>query len=548
MRLASGLVLFAYVATHLLNHAFGLVSLATAEAARLWFVGFWRSAPIGALLYAAFIVHIALACAALYERRTLRMPKLEWARLLLGLSIPFLLAAHYTGTQIAGELYGQDDPYARVAWSLWSRDRGLMPLLLTVAAWAHGCFGVHLVLRHRPWYRRQFHFVFAAACLLPALGLLGFVAMAREITLRMADPAWYATQIAGVEVVTGMQKAVLDWITDGLYAGFALLLGTLVAARAWRERRERRSGASVELRYPDTVVRVPRGWSVLEASRAHGIPHLSLCGGRARCSTCRVRLEGPADHCPPPSAIEQRTLKRIGAPAGVRLACQLRPTGDLRVTPLLPASGAPAGRQTHFGAVLGEERQLVILFIDLRRWTGLAQQQLPFDLVYVLEQYFEAVGDAVLDAGGVPNQFIGDSVMAIFGLECSQSDACRQALQAARGIATRLDTLGARLLAEFGLTLDFGIGIHAGRAAVGAVGYHDTRTLSAVGDAVNTASRLQELTKALQVRLVISEPVARGAGIATAGLAAQDVRIRGRTGLLRVYAIATPQELHAPVT
>jgi adenylate cyclase len=281
------------------------------------------------------------------------------------------------------------------------------------------------------------------------------------------------------------------------------------------------------------VVRVPLGWSVLEASRANGIPHLSLCGGRARCSTCRVRVtdhgaKGLASGLPPPTAAERRTLKRIGAAADVRLACQLRPQADAAVTPLLRADHRSA-------AAFGMEREVVILFIDLRRWTGLAEKQLPYDLVYVLNEYFAAVGDAVREAGGVPNQFIGDSVMAIFGLETGEAEGCRQALAAARGIEGRMRQLNARLEREFGHSLGFGIGIHAGRAAVGEVGYRETRTLSAVGDAVNTASRLQELTKEYGVRLVISERV----GLDMASAPSRDLAIRGRRASLRIYPIAS---------
>jgi len=538
LRLASGVVLFAYVATHLLNHTAGLVSLDAAEAGRAWFLGFWRSLPVGLLLYAAFAVHIALALEALYQRRTFRMPALEAARLILGLSLPYLLAEHYAGTQLAHVLFGQDDRYAHIAGSLWAKGASPRILLLITLAWSHGCLGLHLVLRHRPAYRRAFAYWFGAALLLPVLGFLGYVSMGREIAQHAADAAWLAARTAGVNAVSATQAGTLDGIGDLFTLAFYALLGGVGLLRAWRAWREQQSGGFITLAYPEATVHAPRGWSVLEASRAHGIPHLSMCGGRARCSTCRIRVEGPGGHSPRPAAMERRTLKRIGAPADVRLACQLRPTGDLRVIPLLPAmrsDGAATGGQ--FGAQFGIERDLVILFIDLRRWTSLSEQQLPFDLVYVLEQYFELVGGAVRNAGGVPNQFIGDSVMAIFGLEVAQEAACRQALIAAREIEVRLKSFSERLRDEFGQGLDFGIGLHAGRAAVGSVGYQDTRTLSAVGDAVNTASRLQELTKTRAAHLVLSEPVARGAGLDVGQLAAEDVSIRGRASLLRIYAV-----------
>lgn len=134
LRLVSGLTLFAYLATHLANHAAGLISLEAAEAARLAFLQFWRSVPASVALYAAFAVHIGLAFMALYERHTLRMPAAEFLRLALGFGIPFLLVSHFTGTRLAYELYGRDDPYARVVWALWTDDRGLQQLLRCVNA------------------------------------------------------------------------------------------------------------------------------------------------------------------------------------------------------------------------------------------------------------------------------------------------------------------------------------------------------------------------------------------------------------------------------
>jgi adenylate cyclase len=526
LRLASGLVLFVYLASHLANHAAGLISLDTAEGARLAFLAFWRALPATAALYAAFAVHIGLAFMALYERHSLRMPAAELLRLSLGFAIPFLLVAHFTGTRVAFELYGRDDPYARVVWALWTGDRGLQQLVLITIAWAHGCLGLHFLLRYRAFYRSWSHVFFAAAVLMPALGLLGFHAMAAELEAR--DVMVFST-------LDQSQVTVLDAVRHGLLVLFGTLLAGVLAARAVRAWHERRRGLTIALRYPHGVVHVPRGWSVLEASRANGIPHLSLCGGRARCSTCRVLIEGSAASLPPPRADEARTLARVGAQAGVRLACQLRPTGDIAVTPLLrPAQPRP----DEFGV----ERDLVILFIDLRRWTGLAEQQLPHDLVYVQELFFEAVGDAVREAGGVPNQFIGDSVMAIFGAEGESSEAARQALAAARGIDQRMRALNERIAREFGHRLGFGIGIHAGAAALGEVGYRDTRTLSAVGDTVNTASRLQELTKHYGVPLVISERVALAAGLDVSRFEAKELAIRGRASPLTVYALASVAE------
>lgn len=518
-------MLFAYVTTHLLNHALGLVSLAAAEAGRDLFVAFWRSMPATAAFYGALLLHFALALAALYERHTLRMPALELARIALGFAIPLLLAMHMVQTRLAWELTGIEDDYTRITASMWAARFTPRQLAMIAIVWLHGCIGLHLAFRHRAGWRRWLPSMLVAATLLPALAFTGYLAMAREASALpqpLRGPSGH--------------EATLQLATDIVfYLPLALLAATLAARwaqDAWARWRHR----LVRITYPGQVVEVPEGTSVLEASRAAGIPHMSMCGGRARCSTCRIEVKSGASQLPPPGPEEAATLARIGAPPAVRLACQLRPHAAVEVRPLASVRIGPAPFEPWGGTA---ERDVVVLFADLRRWTGLAEKHLPFDLVYVLDQYFEAVGDAVREAGGFPNQFIGDSVMALFGLDTDPATAARQALAAAEAIERRMLALNDSLAAEFRRPLDFGIGIHAGTAAIGTVGYRQTRTLSAVGDAVNTASRLQELTKALQVRVVVSEVVLQRAGRASEGWQRHDLEIRGREGRLSVYALAT---------
>ncbi|HEY0823463.1 MAG TPA: adenylate/guanylate cyclase domain-containing protein [Ramlibacter sp.] len=530
MRLASGGVLLFYVFTHLLNHSLGLVSLAAAEAGRQVFIGFWRSLPVTAVFYGALLLHFGLALYALYQRRSLAMSMSEALRLVLGFLVPFLLAQHFTQTRVVHELYDIDDSYRRNVTAMWNGGSSLKQMLLITVAWMHGCLGIHLAFRHRAGYRRWQTTFIVLGTVLPVLAATGYLAMARELSY----------EVPWMDGLDARQLGVLQRTSEAIaQATLALLLATLLV-RAVRNLWARRQGGIVRIRYPERTVEVPRGWSVLEASRDNGIPHLSVCGGRARCSTCRIHVEETAAELPPPSADEQRTLARIGALPGVRLACQLRPQADVRVRPLLSvATGTRAFEP--LGSAM--EREVVVLFADLRRWTGLSEDQLPFDLVYVLDRYFEAVGDAVREAGGIPNQFIGDSVMALFGIDTDLPTAARQALAAAARIEQRMEALNDTLVHEFGRRLDFGIGIHAGMAAVGTVGYRETRTLTAVGDAVNTASRLQELTKQFGARLVVSEDVLRHGGRDHGDLVPHEIDVRGRRGRLTVYALpAIPRE------
>src|SRR5207245_860822 len=134
------------------------------------------------------------------------------------------------------------------------------------------------------------------------------------------------------------EPATLGRAECTIHFSFAGALALTLLARAGRRAYTRRWRA-IRIRYPGgREVLVPIGFSILEASRFAQLPHASVCGGRGRCSTCRVQILFGGDGIPAPSADELRVLERVGAPPGVRLACQARPTGDVAVRPLLPAT------------------------------------------------------------------------------------------------------------------------------------------------------------------------------------------------------------------
>ena len=531
LRWASGVVMWTYVALHLLNHAAGLVSLDTAETLRRLVHGLWGTLPGTVLLYGAVAVHLGVAAVAVWQRRSLRMPAVEAVRLALGLCLPLLLAAHFSGTRWAHDMWGVEPSYARIVRALWTPESITLQLLLLTAAWAHGCLGLHLALRLRAGWRRWQPALLTGAVLLPVLAALGLLSMAREMA---------ASGLPASPGPSPQASQALRQLTDALRGWWVIALAALLALRwAWDAVRQWLGRGPLTLRYPDRAVQVPRGFSVLEASRAHGIDHLSLCGGRARCSTCRVRVQAPEGALPPPRRDERLTLQRVHAPPDVRLACQLRPRADITVTPLFQAAGSGGSASA---SRAGQEREVAVLFVDLRRWSGLAERQWPFDLAWVLDQYFARVGAAVRDSGGLANQFIGDSVMALFGLETDLPTACRQAVQAAALIEQRMESWSDTFQAQFGQPLDFGMGLHAGRAAVGRVGYEDTTTFTAVGEVVNTASRLQDYSKVAEARLVLSLDAARLAGVAQALGTPVQVQVRGRSQPLDVLHVRRPSQ------
>ncbi len=540
LRSATGLVLFAYVLTHLLNHALGLVSLAAQEAGRVWFLALWRTPAGTTALYGSLVIHMALAFLRLYQRRSLKMPAWEMAQLLLGLAIPPLLVEHILGTRLAFELFDVRDNYFYVQLVIWTLSplNGIMQAGVLLIAWLHGCIGLHFWLRIRPWYGRVVPYLYAAALLIPLLALLGFAQAAREVADFAENPDRLQAALGAIRIPGPEAIAALVQIRNGILIGFAALLAGVLLARRIRAGLERRRGI-VRVTYPNgrTVVCTP-GFTLLEISRTFGIPHASVCGGRGRCSTCRVRVNVGLEGQPPASPEELRVLRRVGAPPTVRLACQLHPVGELSVTPLLPPHAAPRdalGRPRHHE---GEERVIAILFADLRAFTHFAEHRLPYDVVFVLNRYFSALGHAVEAAGGRVDKFIGDGVMALFGIEEGPERACRGALAAARAIVGELGELNRSLAPELREPLRIGIGIHVGSAIVGEMGYARATSLTAIGDAVNTASRLEAMTKEYQAQLVISEEVARYAGLEPIAYPRHEIMIRGREAPLAILVVA----------
>jgi len=538
-RLVTGLILLTYLATHLLNHALGLISLDAMEAGRLWFLALWRN-PLGtAALYTSLLTHFSLALWSLYQRRHLRLPLWEALQLTLGLSIPPLLSLHFVGTRMSHEWFGVEDSYSLLVLTLWHSSPwdGLKQATLITVAWLHGSIGFHFWLRLRPWYRRFAPTFLGCALLLPVLGLLGFTQAGHEVDNLVArEPNWIAQVVQRSKVPPRSQREPLYRLDDAIVVTYALAVVLTLLARVARDVFERRS--RIRITYPDgREVQVPRGFSVLEASRFAGIAHASVCGGRGRCSTCRIRVSEGFLKQPPPSAGEQKVLQRIGAPPNVRLACQLRPVEDISVTPLVPANANASDGYAQPSYLAGQERTIAVLFADLRTFTGIAEQKLPYDLVFLLNSYFETVGESISRAGGLVDKFIGDGVMALFGVESGPAEGCRQALAAAMRMVEQVKALSQALADELAEPLKIGVGIHCGPAVVGRMGYGPSIHLTAIGDTVNVASRLQDLTKEFSCHLVISEEVAQQAGLNVSAFPRHEITVRNRREALAIFVV-----------
>jgi adenylate cyclase len=549
VRLVSGVVMFAYLLSHYLNHALGNISLEALAVGVYLHVAFWQFLPVTILFYASCLVHTALGIWAVYERRQFRWKAIEPLQLALGLSVPMMIIAHIIGIRLGQTLFGHERLYPQVLFLywIWAPHKIWLMLAVMTIAWVHGCIGLYLWLRMRAFYKRAAPFLLAAAVLIPTLSMLGFYQSGRMV-IDSDSAEWRAETQSERQIGTRAEAQVLDSITDYFLYGYFGLIGIALLARGARAIHERRRGM-INLSYGNgRTVRVPRGLSVLEASLRNNVPHASVCGGRARCSTCRIRIIGDHSALPEPSQREAFVLGRVGTPdPSIRLACQLRPDCDLSFFQLfLPHTMSTDGHESN-PTRIGQERYLVSLFVDMRGSTKLAEKRLPFDTVFIVNRFLGAVSQAVIESGGRPNQFVGDGMLALFGLAAGRQQACRQALQAAALIGANIDELNRFLEHDLREPIRFGIGINGGEVIVGDIGYRDHMVFTALGDPVNVAARLQDMTKSLACELVVSDEVRETAGLAEDALPAQEVAIRGRNEPMIVRTVTDARTLSALV-
>jgi adenylate cyclase len=549
LRLAAGLIMLCYLTLHLSMHALGNVSFEAMQWGTRIHDFIWHSAPGTIALYGAFAIHFTLALYALYARRSFRMGAGELVRLLLGFSIVPLLLHHFVAGRYVYSAFDVTRRYDVVLTVYFSFVPfwGWRQVTVLIIAWTHGCLGVHYWLRARSYYHKFAPVLLAAATLLPVLAVLGLWQGTRQVLAQwQLHPEWLQMTVRDGHVRDPSVNGPSWNLEVQLYWIYVALLALVFVAWGVRWLVERRRGL-IKIAYPGgRIVRVPVGYAVLDASRRAHIPHAAICGGRGRCTTCRIRVLRGVDTLPQPSASEQALLSRLHAGPSVRLACQLRPRSDTAVLPLLPPDiGASESHRRYYSEVSDIERFVAIMFVDIRRSTALVEKRLPYDVVFLLNHFFDAVAGAVVDTGGMPNQFVGDGMMAIFGIHASPREACSQALVSAQLIHSRLADMNRTLADELPEPIAIGVGLHAGNVILGELGYRDRFLLTAIGDSVHVAARLQELTKDYGCQLVVSDIVAATAGVEMSGFPVREVSVRGRAEPLAVRVVGAMNELVA---
>ncbi len=307
---------------------------------------------------------------------------------------------------------------------------------------------------------------------------------------------------------------------------------------------------------PDNVaIDCAKGETVLEAGRRAHLPIAHACGGKAKCSTCRIWILDGAEACPKKETLERELTGRLALTDDIRLACQLRPTGDITFRRLvLDETDLRIANQLHRSAASksGEVKPVVLFFSDVTGFTSFSETLTPYDVMYLLNRYFAQVGELIERNDGYIDKFVGDGLMAIFGVE-GQHDAPIRSVNAALQTLAAVDRMKPFFASMYGIDFDIRIGLLLGEAVIGSIGSPGHERLTAIGDAVNVASRVEAANKEAGTRLLISDALYDRVKDEVEMTDFIRVRLRGTSDRITLYEIAklrpeTEQVLSAVAT
>ncbi|MGH7884603.1 MAG: adenylate/guanylate cyclase domain-containing protein [Thermodesulfobacteriota bacterium] len=269
--------------------------------------------------------------------------------------------------------------------------------------------------------------------------------------------------------------------------------------------------------------------TLLEISLTNEIPHVHACGGMARCSTCRVIVLENSENCLPPNEMEIELADKKGFEHNIRLGCQMKVKGPLKLRRLVfDESDIKLSAQNK--ETTGKEKRVAIMFTDIRNFTGFSEKHLCYDIVHILNRYFFEMGRVINENDGYIDKYMGDGIMAIFGLENEDPfSICRSAVKAGLEMFSVLKSFNVYLEKYFNTSFQIGVGIHFGEALVGELGHPSKTQFSAIGDVVNIASRVESATKAAKAPFLITEAVySQIKNIVKTGKIVRDAELKGK--------------------
>ena len=533
LRSITALIMFSFVFIHLSNHILGIVGIEAMESMRQITTKILHSTIGTGVLVLSIIVHFCIAMSALYHKPFLSLPRWQQLQLASGITMILLLIPHVVPVRGMYIGYNIETSYPLVLQHLWNdTQETIRQLTLLLVSWLHICLGLHYWLRTKSWYYKNLYWIYALAILWPTLAAIGFFQAGYEAY----EYDIFETNDPGISNLINTVENILLAVVIGM--------SLLMLFLKWLRKKLINPNRACTISMTDNQIKSAMGQTILNALRFADLPHPSVCGGRARCTTCRVRVNQGMESLAPIGELEALALNRINAPPGVRLACQASLTGNVNITALLPVDASM--KHAHpTGGISGEEQEIVAMFVDLRESTKMAEHKLPYDVLFLLNQFFSQMSKSLSITQGHYAQFAGDGLMALYGLDSDSKSACKQALTGARDMLKRLDKLNKKLHTDLEQPLKIGIGLHFGEAIVGNMGPPKSPNFSAIGDTINTTARLEAHTKTLNCQLIVSRQLLMHCGADFKNLQSHTIEIRGRHSHMTVFCINSTTELDA---
>ncbi len=295
----------------------------------------------------------------------------------------------------------------------------------------------------------------------------------------------------------------------------------------------------------EKIVEIRKDQSILDASLSAGIPHFHACGGNAKCSTCRVLIVEGDDRLTPPSQKENFLKNQMHFPPNVRLACQTRVTaGPVKLRRIIQDEtdiglyvGSAAGDSTQ---QLGEEKELALMFLDIRNFTHIVENHPAFDVIHIIRKLFSSFQARIENNKGKIVETTGDGLYAVFGYETKKEQSAQLAVEAAYSMLEDLETLNETYFTPyFEERIKAGIGIHIGKVVSGTVRVGAEDHSIVMGYAVNIASRLQNATKELNNDFIVSSGI-YNLLINSPTVEPQSIFVKGISSPLTVYLMGKP--------
>ena len=281
--------------------------------------------------------------------------------------------------------------------------------------------------------------------------------------------------------------------------------------------------------------------TILEASLNAEINHMHVCGGNARCSTCRVYVVEGLNNCLPRNEKEAKLAEKLGFPENIRLACQTKIRGDITirrpVVDKLDVEIISMQIEDDSGTKLGKEKDLAVLFTDIENYTQFAEAFPPYDVVHVLNRYYQKMNEIIVRHRGIISDVAGDGILALFGIIEDSKNPVLDAINAVRKMNTALIAFNKYLTQMYDRFFGIRAGINFGKVIVGNFDTGMMRKISAIGDTVNLASRIETANKDFGTQLLISQSAYEQIQGMVETRRLDRIKLRGKSGRYVLYDV-----------